>query len=130
LKLSQRRADAVRRYLIAEGMPQIRTEAIGYGQTKPIASNQTPKGRELNRRVMFTIIDALPPPATLEVKQPESKVEPTKKPEVKKPEPKAAPKPPLAKKKKGGDDMPLVMPKPRKSDNVPLVQPKKKGVQP
>ncbi len=81
MKLSQRRADAVRRYLIAEGVPQTRIEAIGYGETKPIASNQTTKGRELNRRVMFTILDGAQPPAKVEPKKPETKVE------LKKPEP-------------------------------------------
>ena len=50
--LSQRRADSVRSYLIENfGIEGSRLTAIGYGLTRPIASNKTPEGRKQNRRV-------------------------------------------------------------------------------
>jgi OOP family OmpA-OmpF porin len=58
LKLSQNRAEAVRTYLIKKGqiVPE-RLIPVGYGKTKPIASNATEKGREQNRRVEFMIVE-------------------------------------------------------------------------
>lgn len=51
-KLSQRRAKAVRDYLIANfGMDPARLTAVGYGESKPIASNDTDAGRAENRRM-------------------------------------------------------------------------------
>ena len=58
--LSQRRADAVRDYLIQRGVVAGRLFAIGYGAEKPIASNRTRKGRFQNRRVEFVILDQAP----------------------------------------------------------------------
>ncbi|MEM7674385.1 MAG: OmpA family protein [Myxococcota bacterium] len=55
LRLSQRRADAVRRYLTNKGIASERLTAIGFGEEKPIDSNRTRWGRERNRRVEFTI---------------------------------------------------------------------------
>ena len=55
-KLSQARADAVREYLIGKGVDGARLEAVGYGETKPIEDNKTAEGREVNRRVEFTIV--------------------------------------------------------------------------
>ena len=54
--LSQDRADAVKVYLIQGGIASDRLESIGYGPDKPIASNKTRKGRELNRRVEINLI--------------------------------------------------------------------------
>ncbi|HVT03410.1 MAG TPA: OmpA family protein [Thermoanaerobaculia bacterium] len=49
--LSERRASSVRSYLVNEGVPSSRIIAHGYGETQPKASNNTPEGRQLNRRV-------------------------------------------------------------------------------
>ena len=56
-KLSQRRANSVRKYLIKKGVEKDRLEAVGYGETQPIAENETAEGRAKNRRVEFTIVD-------------------------------------------------------------------------
>jgi len=54
--LSQARTDSVRNYLLTKGITIDRMEAVGYGQTRPIADNSTLDGRAKNRRVEFTII--------------------------------------------------------------------------
>ena len=51
LQLSQKRADAVRKYLIEKGIPSADISALGEGETKPIESNDTEKGKAKNRRV-------------------------------------------------------------------------------
>ena len=51
LKLSNSRANAVKDYLIANGIPAARLTATGFGQDSPIASNKTRAGRVQNRRV-------------------------------------------------------------------------------
>ncbi|WP_224371525.1 OmpA family protein [Hyalangium versicolor] len=53
LTLSQRRAEAVRDYLIKKGVASQRLDAKGFGQERPIADNKTAKGRATNRRVDF-----------------------------------------------------------------------------
>ncbi len=53
--LSQKRAEAVRAYLTGKGIEAARLEAKGFGPDQPIAPNDTPKGREQNRRVEFRI---------------------------------------------------------------------------
>ncbi len=53
--LSQKRADAVRDYMIAKGVDFQRMTAVGYGQDMPIADNATKAGRAKNRRVEFKI---------------------------------------------------------------------------
>jgi outer membrane protein OmpA-like peptidoglycan-associated protein len=55
-KLSEGRAQAVRRYLIERGIASDRLVAVGYGEERPIEDNQTRDGREANRRVEFHII--------------------------------------------------------------------------
>ena len=56
LKLSQDRADAVREYLIGKGIEPDRVQSKGYGETKPVAKNDTPEGQQINRRVEFRIL--------------------------------------------------------------------------
>ncbi len=55
LGLSQRRADAVRTYLIGKGLSPAVLTAQGFGKSKPIASNETAEGRAQNRRVAFEV---------------------------------------------------------------------------
>ncbi|MCG6971310.1 MAG: OmpA family protein [Gammaproteobacteria bacterium] len=50
-KLSERRALAVGQYLQSKNVAQQRLAAVGYGETRPVASNNTPEGRAQNRRV-------------------------------------------------------------------------------
>ncbi|HZV71771.1 MAG TPA: OmpA family protein [Saprospiraceae bacterium] len=54
--LSQQRAEAVRTYLVTHGVNATRLNAVGYGQTKPIDTNDTDAGRQKNRRTEFRII--------------------------------------------------------------------------
>lgn len=56
-RLSQKRADAVRNYLIKKGVPADQVTAVGYGQTQPIAPNETTDGRAQNRRVELKRIE-------------------------------------------------------------------------
>lgn len=49
--LSLRRAQACRRYLVSRGIAARRVKAVGYGQERPIASNDTAEGRQQNRRI-------------------------------------------------------------------------------
>ena len=58
MRLSQQRADAVRQYLIQQGIAESRLSSHGYGETQPIESNATNEGRGLNRRVEFVRTDA------------------------------------------------------------------------
>ena len=52
VQLSQRRSEAVRRFLVEKGIEMHRIHSIGMGDIKPTADNTTAKGREQNRRVM------------------------------------------------------------------------------
>lgn len=56
IELSQKRANAVRDWLIRNGIDPARIIAKGYGPDRPIASNDTPEGRQKNRRIEFTRI--------------------------------------------------------------------------
>lgn len=53
--LSQRRADAVMQFLISQGVNPTLVSAQGFGDTNPVASNDTPQGRAQNRRVELTL---------------------------------------------------------------------------
>lgn len=56
-RLSQQRADAVRKFLIGLGIDGSRLVAVGFGEEKPIADNKTSEGKEKNRRVEFNVIE-------------------------------------------------------------------------
>ena len=53
--LSMKRAQAVKNYLMDAGVDGSRIAAVGYGSTRPVASNKTPQGRQKNRRVEFKV---------------------------------------------------------------------------
>jgi OmpA-OmpF porin, OOP family len=55
IQLSQQRAEAVADYLVKAGIPPERLNAVGYGKTRPIASNDTEEGRAQNRRIEFDV---------------------------------------------------------------------------
>lgn len=55
-QLSEKRAKAVYDYLAQAGISAQRLRFKGYGQSRPIATNDTPEGRQLNRRTDFTVI--------------------------------------------------------------------------
>ena len=57
LKLSQRRAEAVKDFLVKHGVMRARMISEGYGQTRPIAPNTNRAGRAANRRVEFRIVE-------------------------------------------------------------------------
>lgn len=54
--LSQKRAESVRSYLIGKGVDANNLKATGFGEAKPVASNDTAKGRAENRRVELSVI--------------------------------------------------------------------------
>jgi outer membrane protein OmpA-like peptidoglycan-associated protein len=55
LELSQRRAEAVRSYMVQKGYPSDRVSAKGMGEVRPIADNTTSEGRANNRRVEIVL---------------------------------------------------------------------------
>jgi len=57
-RLSERRANTVLNYLVAQGVNPARLIAIGQGERSPVASNATPEGRQANRRVELRITPA------------------------------------------------------------------------
>ncbi len=56
--LSQRRAEAVRAFLVEHGVDEARLDAKGFGEEVPVKDNRTKAGRAANRRVEFVIVDA------------------------------------------------------------------------
>ncbi|WP_428311867.1 OmpA family protein [Hydrocarboniphaga sp.] len=62
-RLSEQRAHSVQRYLSDKGIEARRMTAVGYGETQPVADNDTDEGREMNRRIELKITgsDAMPP---------------------------------------------------------------------
>ena len=59
LDLSSRRAQSVQDYLMNQGVTPDRLDSEGFGESRPIATNETDEGRAQNRRVEFTIIESL-----------------------------------------------------------------------
>lgn len=57
LALSERRANSVREFLVAEGVAASQVTARGYGEAQPVADNRTAEGRATNRRVVMSVVD-------------------------------------------------------------------------
>ncbi len=57
IKISQKRADAVKKWLVEHGVSESRLVALGYGPKKPIADNKTKEGRAQNKRIELTVVD-------------------------------------------------------------------------
>ena len=55
VELSQRRVEAVRRFLVEKGVELPRIHAVGLGQVNPVADNKTKEGRRQNRRVALKV---------------------------------------------------------------------------
>jgi outer membrane protein OmpA-like peptidoglycan-associated protein len=56
LKLSEARAQAVKNYLASKAINSARLIVKGYGESMPVADNNTAEGRALNRRIEFKIL--------------------------------------------------------------------------
>ena len=54
--LSESRANSVRDFLLGQGVDSSRTIAVGYGETRPVATNDTEQGRAQNRRVELQLV--------------------------------------------------------------------------
>ncbi|MCH9685442.1 MAG: OmpA family protein, partial [Deltaproteobacteria bacterium] len=57
LDLSQQRADAVREFFVAAGLERGRFETRGAGESEPIESNKSKRGRSKNRRIEFKLLE-------------------------------------------------------------------------
>lgn len=57
MRLSERRAAAVSRYLVSKAIPEERIVSVGYGETRPVAPNETADGKRRNRRIEFVVVD-------------------------------------------------------------------------
>jgi outer membrane protein OmpA-like peptidoglycan-associated protein len=55
MNLSNERAASVRAYLISKGVSEVKITSKGYGETTPVASNNTSAGKAMNRRVEFVV---------------------------------------------------------------------------
>jgi outer membrane protein OmpA-like peptidoglycan-associated protein len=55
-ELSERRATSVKTALLYQGVMASRVTTVGYGETQPVADNSTSGGRQMNRRVVITIM--------------------------------------------------------------------------
>lgn len=54
-QLSERRANSVKNLLVQRGVQAYRVNILGYGESRPVATNATPEGRQMNRRVEIRI---------------------------------------------------------------------------
>jgi OOP family OmpA-OmpF porin len=66
--LSERRAEAVRRFLLRQGIEPERLVAEGYGESQPVAGNDNSGGRQVNRRVEFRVLKTTDRPRSTSVK--------------------------------------------------------------
>jgi outer membrane protein OmpA-like peptidoglycan-associated protein len=57
LRLSEKRAEAVKAYMVEKGIAADRLSTSGYGEANPVADNATRQGREMNRRVEFKVMN-------------------------------------------------------------------------
>ncbi len=55
-RLSERRAESIRDYFISRQIPPVRIQTFGRGEMDPVASNDTPEGRQQNRRVELILV--------------------------------------------------------------------------
>jgi OmpA-OmpF porin, OOP family len=55
MKLSERRANTVKKFLEEKGVPADKMMAQGFGESKPIATNKTSEGRQQSQRVKFRL---------------------------------------------------------------------------
>lgn len=55
-RLSEARAQAVAEYLVSHGIDRRRLSSVGYGESRPIDTNDTPEGRSRNRRVEYLVV--------------------------------------------------------------------------
>jgi outer membrane protein OmpA-like peptidoglycan-associated protein len=58
MKLSRKRAEAVKLFLVSAGIDESRIGTVGHGPDKPIADNETKEGKEKNRRIEFRLLGA------------------------------------------------------------------------
>lgn len=56
MELSRKRAQSIMDYMVSKGISKDRLRAVGYGESRPIATNQKKEGRQKNRRVEFILI--------------------------------------------------------------------------
>lgn len=54
-ELGQRRAASVARYLLSRGVDPLRVTTVSYGESAPVADNETPRGRQKNRRIEILV---------------------------------------------------------------------------
>ncbi len=57
LRLSQKRAESVKSYLLQQGVPSTQLISKGYGESQPVADNSSAEGRARNRRVVMNVLD-------------------------------------------------------------------------
>jgi outer membrane protein OmpA-like peptidoglycan-associated protein len=69
MKLSTDRANAVKDYLVSQGVKPEKLRSIGRGESNPIASNETPEGRANNRRVEIIIQSSAQAAASMGARQ-------------------------------------------------------------
>lgn len=55
-RLSEERANSVKKYLISKGIESVRIITVGYGESKPVASNTTEAGKQQNRRTEVKVL--------------------------------------------------------------------------